>query len=435
MPHSPFRRRSWALLAAALAVMVVASFLASAPAGAATSCGPSSVCVPDTVVLDGSRLAETRAEVLAGSSSLKGAVAELTAEASTYLNEGPWSVMDKTQLPASGNKHDYLSQATYYWPTEPQTKANPYGCPYVDKDGYVYPGIYDISDHPEELLMYSAVYYLTLAWYYTGSAGYAQRAELDLSTWFLDPATRMDPNLNYAQFIPCVNTGRGIGIIDLSQNFTDIIDAVAILNAGAPGWTTTDNSGMQTWYKEFLSWLQTSTNGAQEAAQKNNHGSFYDLLEAGLALATGQDSLAKSIVKTAETKRINVQLAANGTEPLEIVRTRSWHYSIFNLTALTRLALIGEKVGVDLWTYTSPAGGSIFKSVNYLIPFETSGAKWPYPEIDFRTMDATDVIHAAADAGDTTAEAAVPQLVAPPGGDLWQLIPAPEQLDPVTPTS
>ena len=135
---------------------------------------------------------------------------------------------------------------------------------------------------------------------------------------------------------------------------------------------------------------------------------------------------------TAETKRLDVQLAADGTEPLEITRTRSWHYSNFNLTALTRLALIGQHVGVNLWKYTTPSGGSILKSIDFLIPAATGAAAWTYPELNFQAFAANDVIRAAADAGDRTALRALPELSPQPGGDVWLLRPAAEQLDPIS---
>jgi hypothetical protein len=416
---------------AGLCVTPGASASAAPSANARGGCAGPSFCIPKTVVLNGTQLALTRVLVRAGDPQLRTTLKDLTTAANGYLDQGPWSVMDKTQVPPSGDKHDYLSEAPYWWPSQPVTASNPLGCPYVDKDGDVYPGAEDITDHNERGEMFNAVYDLTLAWYYTGNPAYAKRADLDLATWFINPATAMNPNLAYTQGIPCQVDGRGIGIIDFSQQFTDILDATAILDTGAPGWTGTDHSAMQNWYSQFLTWLETSQNAADEAASTNNHGSFFDQQEAALALATGHVSLARQIVTTAETKRLDVQLAADGTEPLEITRTRSWHYSNFNLTALTRLAMIGQHVGVNLWTYQTPSGGSILKSIDYLIPAATGAAAWTAPELDFQAFSATDLVHVAAAHGDRTAAAALSKVQAPPGGDLYPLLPAPEQLDPV----
>jgi hypothetical protein len=168
---------------------------------------------------------------------------------------------------------------------------------------------------------------------------------------------------------------------------------------------------------------------SDEAAATNNHGSFFDMQEAALALATGRAGLARDIVEAAGSKRLDSQLAADGSQPQEISRTRSWHYSTFNLVALTRLADVGRKVGVDLWHYTTPAGASLSRAVDYLLPAATGAADWTAPELSFHAYAATDVVHAAADAGDHAARAAVPKLQAPPGGDLWRLRPAAEQLD------
>jgi Alginate lyase len=112
--------------------------------------------------------------------------------------------------------------------------------------------------------------------------------------------------------------GRGTGIIDFSQQFTDILDATAILDTGALGWTSADHAAMTSWYGQFLTWLSTSQNGSEEAAATNNHGSFFDMQEAALALATGKTSMAAGIVRAAAKKRLDVQLAGDGSQPLEI---------------------------------------------------------------------------------------------------------------------
>ncbi|MFJ8636260.1 alginate lyase family protein [Streptomyces sp. NPDC093568] len=385
--------------------------------------------VPHTTVLDGARLQQTKLRLDRGDPRLRRAAAALKARADNWLNQGPWTVVDKPRPAPGGDVHDYLSQAPYWWPTKAPTPDNPWGCPYVQRDGERNPEVDSGTDRQDVEKTFDSAYDLSLAWYYTGERRYAEKAGQVLRSWFLDPATRMNPNLNHAQFIPCKYDGRAIGIIDFSQSYTGVLDAIALLETGAPGWTVKDRTAMAKWNTDFLGWLRNSDFGKQEAAATNNHGTFYDMQLAGLAHATGDRELARRTVLQARAKRIAPQIAADGSQPQELARTRSWHYSTFDLVAYTRLADIGRHVGVDLWAYRGPDGQSLFKAVDYLLPAATGAAAWPHPELEFRRYAATDVVHAAADAGDRKAQRAVPLLEEPPGGDLWALRPAAEQLD------
>ncbi|RZQ61050.1 alginate lyase [Amycolatopsis suaedae] len=417
-------------LVAGVAVIGVLASLVTATPAAADHCR---WCKPGTVVLDGADLVRNRVRLLAGDRTLRTSLDNLLVQARADLSKGPWTVVDKPQTPPSGDKHDYLSLAPYWWPSQPSTPDNPRGCPYVQRDGVRNPAADAIPDKAERLAAFGAIYRLSLAWYYTRDPAYARHAALVLRTWFLDAATRMNPNLNFAQGIPCRVDGRGIGIIEFAYTLTEVVDAVAILDTGAPGWNPADTRGMKTWLGQFHDWLLTSKNGREEAAEDNNHGSFYDMLSAGLALYTGKRQLARQIVLDAREKRIAPQIDAEGSQPKERTRTRSWHYFTFNLVALTRLAQIGERVGVDLWRYRASSGGSLFKATDFLIPTAVGGqSHWPYPEMDFHQYAALDVLHAAADAGSRAARAALPRVPVPPGGDLYPVRPAAEQLDDIS---
>ncbi|MEU5952028.1 alginate lyase family protein [Streptomyces sp. NPDC047525] len=384
---------------------------------------------PRTAVLDGERLQQTKLRLDHGDPELKRSVRDLTARADAWIDQGPWTVVDKPKPAPGGDVHDYLSQAPYWWPTQTPTADNPWGCPYEQRDGQRNPEVDTGTDRQDVEKVFDSTYDLTLAWYYTGKKKYAEKAASVLRTWFLDPATRMNPNLDHAQFIPCKYDGRAIGIIDFSQSYTSVVDAIAILGTGAPGWSKGDRSAMGKWNKDFLGWLVDSDFGKQESAAQNNHGTFYDLQVAALAYATGDTTLARRTVLDARARRIDPQIAGDGSQPQELARTRSWHYSTFDLVAYTRLAAIGRNVGVDLWSHQGPDGQSLFKAVDYLLPAATGAAKWPHPELEFHRFAASDVVHAAADAGDAAARKAVPKLQTPPGGDLWALRPAAEQLD------
>ncbi|MFJ3864878.1 alginate lyase family protein [Streptomyces nigra] len=415
----------WGVLLVALAAFTTGAV----PAATADARERHTPRAPHTVVLDGSRMQHTKVRLDHGDPELRRAVRALRVRADGWLGQGPWTVVDKPRPAPGGDVHDYLSQAPYWWPTTPPTADNPWGCPYEQRDGQRNPEVDSGTDRKDVEKTFDASYDLSLAWYYTGERRYAEKAARVLRTWFLDPATRMNPNLDHAQFIPCRYDGRAIGIIDFSQSYTAVLDAVALLETGAPGWTADDRTAMRQWNADFLTWLRDSDFGRQEAAAANNHGTFYDLLLAGLASATGDRELARRTVRDVGPRRIAPQIASDGGQPQELARTRSWHYSTFDLVAYTRLAAIGRHVGVDLWAYRGPDGQSLFKAVDHLLPAATGAAPWPHPELDFHRFAATDVVHAAADAGDRRARQAVPLLEEPPGGDLWALRPAAEQLD------
>ncbi|MGW0967454.1 alginate lyase family protein [Streptomyces sp. NPDC002516] len=391
--------------------------------------GRSAPGAPRTAVLDGARLRRTRARLEHGDRRLARTLRELTARADNWLDQGPWTVVDKPRPAPGGDVHDYLSQAPYWWPSTPATADNPWGCPYVQRDGQRNPEVDTGTDRQDAEKVFDSTYDLALAWYYTGEKRYAVKAAQVLRTWFLDPATRMNPNLDHGQFIPCRYDGRAIGIIDFSQSYTSVLDATALLDTGAPGWSRRDRAAMLAWNTGYRDWLTDSAFGREEAAARNNHGTFYDMQLAALAYATGDEDLARRTVLAARALRIDPQIAADGSQPQELARTRSWHYSAFDLVAYTRLAAVGEKVGVDLWAYRGPEGQSLSGAVDHLLPAATGAEPWSGPELEFHRFAASDVVRAAADAGDRAARAAVPRLEAPPGGDLWELRPAAEQLD------
>jgi hypothetical protein len=400
-----------------------AVFFVAAIAATAAIAGPAlsarAATAPKTIVLDGAQLAAIRQQVgSAPTAAQSAALATLTHAADQALTAGPWSVMDKTST-VSADKHDYYSLATYYWPN-PDT---PDHCPYLHKDGQWGPTVATTGDLTAWANTWHAINDLTLAWYYTGKAAYAQRAALVIRTWFLDAATKMNPNMKYGQVVPCTTTGRKEGIIETSQAITQVVDALALLDSGAPGWTGADHKGMVSWLTAFQKWNRTSAIGKAESKATNNHGTFKDLQDAVIALYLGDTATAKTLIGNARAGRIAKQIGGDGKQGLEITRTRPWHYVNFNLMALCRMAGAGRLVGVDLWGYKAPNGGTLAKAVDFLIP-AARGAGWPYPDLDvFDGSFLVDKLHAAAAHGDTKAKAALATVPAPAGGDLWPLVP------------
>lgn len=330
---------------------------------------------PKVFLLDAQFLQATRQKLCEGDKTLAPALAELERDAKDGLQAGPYSVTSKRITPPSGDKHDYMSQAPYFWPNPKTTN----GLPYIRKDGERNPEINRISDHRALDQMAGAVETLALAYYFKGEEAYAAKAASLLRTWFFEPATRMNPNLQYAQAVLGVNTGRGTGLIE-SRGLTRVVDAVGLLE-GSKSWSLEEQRQLQDWFGAFLKWMQESKNGRDEGAAKNNHGTYYDVQVASFALFLGQTDLAREIIRTAKEKRIAVQIEPDGRQPLELVRTKAWGYSIGNLAGLMALAKLGEVVDVDLWHYETADGRSIHKALDYLAPYGMGQAKWPYQQI------------------------------------------------------
>ncbi len=384
------------------------------------------VSAPKTVVLDGPTLVSLKTQVGTSPTPEESkALAALTNLADSALVAGPWSVMDKTST-VSKDEHDYYSLATYYWPN-PKTANH---CPYIHKDGRWGPTVATTGDLTAWTHTWQAISNLTLAWWYTGKDTYAARAELLIRTWFLNPATRMNPNMNFAQVVPCTTTGTKEGTLEMSQAITQVLDGLAILNTGAPGWTTSDQSGMNTWLGTYLTWSTTSSLGKAESKATNNHGTWKDLQDAAIAYYLGRTSTATTLVSSVRTNRIAKQIDGAGKQPMELSRTRPWHYVNYNLQGLIRLAELGHKLGINLWAYTAPKGGSLTKAVDFLIPYATKDKAWTFSDLDvFDTSLFRDKAHAAAtEDADGKATAALPAIATPSTGDIWPIQPAVYQI-------
>jgi Alginate lyase len=355
----------------AIGLMVVIGTL-SVPA----ALQPAKALPPRIITSNPDDLARVKDRIAAGDGKLTAALAELRKQADKELKAGPFTIVnnDKRRIAPSGDKHDYVSMAPYFWP-DPNKKD---GLPYIRKDGQVNPER-EKFDAPLQGKMAKAVNTLALAYYLTGEAQYAEHAAKLLRVWYLDAATRMNPNLNFGQFIPGVSDGRGIGIIDTVQ-LIKVVEGVGLLD-GSPAWTKADRAGMTAWFRDYVQWMRTSKNGKEEAAALNNHGSWYDAQLAVYALFVGDKESAKKVIEEAKTKRIARQIEQDGRQPLELKRTKGFDYSRVNLDALFALATMGDSLGVDLWHFETKDGRGIRKALEWLVPYATGEKKWEFEQL------------------------------------------------------
>ncbi len=323
-----------------------------------------------TFLLDAGALLRVKRRLQLGDESLAPPFRKLQSDAERALSTGPLSVVKKTRVPPSGDKHDYMSLAPYWWP-DPHS---PTGSPYIRRDGEVNPERDEIPDKANLEKLIGAINSLALAHFLTGGEPYASHAALLLRVWFLNPATRMNPHLKFAQVIPGQNQGRPAGIIE-TRNLPGLVDSVALLD-GFKDWTETDQKGLQQWFEAYLGWLQDSPQGRAESRARNNHGSWYDVQLAAFALFVGKKGLAEKVLNDFPAKRIARQIESDGRQPYELARTRPWHYSLFNLEALFNASALADKIGIDIWAFQSPDGRSIRKALEWLIPYAVGEQKW-----------------------------------------------------------
>ncbi|AHM73123.2 alginate lyase family protein [Yersinia hibernica] len=302
---------------------------------------------------------------------------QLLQQADKALKRPNPSVMDKSSIPPSGSKHDYLSLSAYWWPDSQKSD----GLPWIRQDGQINPASKNEESDGVRLADFTdQVQTLTLAWYFSGEQKYADKAISLIKTWFIDPDTRMNPNLNFAQGVPGIAAGRGTGVLDGRYFATRIVDSLIMLRQNER-WTAQDEKQIRQWMTAYLQWLRHSPAGQKEAAAKNNHGNWYTVQVAGIAWYLQQPQVVVEMAELLKTK-LDTQLAADGSQPLELARTRSFHYSYFSLQAAILMAQLADKVKIDLWHYQTPDGSGLIKALDFMAPFSSENNQWPSPSLD-----------------------------------------------------
>jgi len=221
---------------------------------------------------------------------------------------------------------------------------------------------------------------LSFGYFFFGDEGFAAKGTLHIQNWFINNKTRMNPHLQYASLIRGYETGRAKGIIDWHV-IDDLIDAISILQS-SKSWKPGMNAYLRQWFTQYSDWLWQSPNGQLEFSSLNNHGTYYDIHYSSLLIFLGRNDEAKIYLQNC-TNRIDMQIRATGQQPFETARPFSFFYSGFNIIGLFELADLASRVGVNLYNYTNPSGGSMKGALDFLLPyipetFNTSASSWPF---------------------------------------------------------
>ena len=282
--------------------------------------------------------------------------------ADKYLKEEPVTVTASSSPRSAGGKHDFFSEGDYWWPGE----KNP-GGPYIQRDGMTNPA--NFVAHRQAMVRLSLhVPALTAAWIVTKQKKYADHAARHLGAWFIDPATLMNPNLLYAQAIQGRFTGRGIGIID-TLHLVEVARAAGFLQI----------VDVRPWFRTYLQWMTNHQNGHEERDAKNNHGTCWTMQVAGFARYAGDQALMEMCRDRFKTLHVPGQIAADGSFPLELRRTKPYGYSLFNLEAMAGICQTLSTPADNLWKFELPDGRGMRKALEFMVPFISDKKKWPQP--------------------------------------------------------
>lgn len=285
-------------------------------------------------------------------------------------------ITDKTHVAPSGDKHDYFSMARYWWPN-PKTGDH---LPYIRQDGKVNPETEDMDrrtlDAMEKMLTVYA-----LAYYYSGNESYAQKGWDVLRTWFINRKTRMNPTMQYSQVRMghSNNQGSNSGLLD-GYSFLIVPDAVDILSASKSA-KPKDIAAIRQWFTDYLNWMLTSPQGVKENVADNNHGTAYHIQVAVYALFVGNDSVAQRYLNSFVEQRIVPQVELDGRQPKELVRTRGYGYSCYNLKHYLDMLDICRLQGIDLLAHPDMQN-RIAKAIDFLTPYlGRPVSAWPFQQI------------------------------------------------------
>src|SRR5215469_10731515 len=292
----------------------------------------------------------------------------ILAGADKYLTAQPVTVTAARSDRSPGGPHDYFSEGDYWWP-DPK---NPAGA-YIRRDGFSNPQ--NFNDHREALIRLSLIVpSLTAAWLLTKQKKYADHAGVHLRAWFVDSATKLSPNLEHAQAIFGVNKGRGTGIID-TLHLVEV--------ARAATWLTTANAieggqGVKDWFAQYLDWMRTSKNGIEERDAKNNHGTCWVLQAGEFARFTANEDVMHWCRERFRTTLVPDQIAADGSLPMELARTKPYSYSLFDMDVLCGIAQSLSKPGDNLWSFSTQDGRGLKKLTEFMYPYIKDKKSWPY---------------------------------------------------------
>lgn len=289
-----------------------------------------------------------------------------------YAEMEPLSVIAKNKTFAP-DMHYYCSMSPYYWPVEENNRVK-----YVCRDGQGNPEAADYNQWSLSDLA-TRLQAMSLAYYFTNDSKIYKAFVKQIDVWFSDTETRMYPNFDYSQVIPGNKDSKGTsaGIIE-ARPLTPIIESICLMNScRSIGYFR--NKRIKKWFSAFLEWMQTSELCKWNYNAENNIGTSYNVTLLRIAIFVNSKELAISLCESFPD-RVESQIAPDGKQPLELVRTNAYSYSVHNLWFIVEFCKIAKSAG---WTSVyEGCRPRIRAATNYLSRFEGNEGVFPYKQIN-----------------------------------------------------
>jgi hypothetical protein len=301
----------------------------------------------------------------------------LLRRAENILNEALPSVVNKVNIPPSGDVHDYYSRAIYYWPN-PDTESK---LPYVSRDGHKNPEgtLYSPEsrkfDRTSIQILIENTTTLALAACVSQREDFRKKTAELLTTWFIDPRTKMNPHLEFAQERPGHPNTKGSGLIDFSDIYF-LLEAVTSLES-VGGLSLKVSTGLRNWLNDYLEWIRNSDKANKEMHSRNNHGSWYEVQRYSLERFLGQRSQMRATELRA-LSRIAEQFTRGGEQPEESIRPISKHYYYYNLQAWFAFLLMLGKNGTTPMNFLLEPLNRIQAGYEFI---KANNENWQFPQV------------------------------------------------------
>ncbi|KAJ2962142.1 hypothetical protein NQZ79_g2614 [Umbelopsis isabellina] len=340
-----------------------------------TKYGPIGGVQTDKINVD--KLAITKIEYANGnlSDELMKSITSLQGRVDSIMQKNQnYSVTYTSKKPPNKNPHYYFSLAPYSWPncTGKLLVKNPWTqCPWSSQDGKINPAGKSLtSGHALTYLIRDGVD-LATSYYLFGNSSHEQKFTQLMRTFFINSKTYMVPNMNYSQVVPDGPEpdweGSKMGVLDTHGLLTLLSATELVAQSNGSSWTTRDTYALRSWVDKYRKWMETSVLGKEEGQALNNHGTFYYAQLAGFSQYIGDINGTRQAVRKYLDTIYDGQIKADGSQPLELSRQFSLHYSYYNLEALGSMAKFAQSIGMNIWNIANSHNATYQTAVNFLI--------------------------------------------------------------------